>query len=975
MAEAIKKYKFVSPGIFLNEIDNSQLPNIPERLGPVVIGRTARGPGMKPVKVDSFSDYVEVFGNPEAGGQGGDIWRDGNHQAPLYATYAAQAWLRNNTPVTMVRLLGCSHEDATSAGAAGWETKDNTGTATGVGNADVNGGAYGLFLINSSSHGILSSSTLGITGKDTTPQTGALAAIWYLNQGSIVLTGTLADNAVTISGSAVLVQSVGADKEFRAIIRDGLSNVVKTTTFNFNKNSQKYIRKVFNTNPTLTNTDIALGDNTASYWLGPTYERMVDHHVSNNSAGQVFGVILGLRGDAATKEGSDFRSSALSARTGWFFGQDLQVVSGAVNSYQPELMTRLFRFQCLDTGEWTQQNIKVSIQDIKASTNPFDPYGVFTVVVRKAEDSDNAPQIIERFSSCNLNPFSSNYVAKKVGDRYMNWDDNERKYTEYGNYSNQSKFIRIEMNGDVDAGAINSELLPFGVYGPVNHGDFALITASADVQSFGASVAGAAYSQAFVKGNTDIVRSRGTATSFVYTGLLSFTGSYMFPHMLLRGSSSIGDLASPKDAYFGLDNSISLTSTRVDPGYKDLVRVLPAGFDSSTVSVPETKYSWIFTLDDLSSSGNHAIYVSGSRAGGTSITANSANNYRGVLDLGFNRYSSPLYGGFDGLDIVEKEPFNNTDLEGGTETTNYAYNSVKRAIDCVADPEVVEYNLATMPGITNEALTSHLMSVCENRGDALAIIDLKGGFVPNTENNLGDSDTSNIGDVDTVISNLKARGINSSYGCAYYPWVQIVDSVTNATLWCPPSVAALGVMGSSETKAELWFAPAGFNRGGLTEGSAGIPVVGVREKLTSKQRDSLYEANINSIASFPSEGIVVFGQKTLQVVPSALDRINVRRLLVFLKKEISRMAKLILFEQNVRETWNGFISKVDPFLRSVKVRFGLADYKIILDETTTTPELIDRNILYAKILLKPARAIEYIAIDFVITDSGASFID
>jgi hypothetical protein len=143
----------------------------------------------------------------------------------------------------------------------------------------------------------------------------------------------------------------------------------------------------------------------------------------------------------------------------------------------------------------------------------------------------------------------------------------------------------------------------------------------------------------------------------------------------------------------------------------------------------------------------------------------------------------------------------------------------------------------------------------------------------------------------------------------------------------------------------------------------------------SKQRDSLYEANINPIASFVSEGIVVFGQKTLQTTRSALDRINVRRLLIFVKKEISRISNSLLFDQNVRATWNRFLGQVIPFLESVQARLGLSDFRVILDETTTTPDLIDRNVLYAKIFLKPARAIEFIAVDFVITNTGASFED
>ena len=185
----------------------------------------------------------------------------------------------------------------------------------------------------------------------------------------------------------------------------------------------------------------------------------------------------------------------------------------------------------------------------------------------------------------------------------------------------------------------------------------------------------------------------------------------------------------------------------------------------------------------------------------------------------------------------------------------------------------------------------------------------------------------------------------------------------------------MGVLASSQAASEIWFAPAGFNRGGLSEGAAGIPITSVTERLTSKERDTLYESNINPIASFPSSGIVLFGQKTLQEDQSALDRINVRRLVIYLKKQISILSNTILFEQNVTATWNRFIALIEPLLASVKLRFGLSDYRLVLDDTTTTPDLIDQNILYAKIMVKPARAIEFIAIDFVIMSTGASFDD
>jgi hypothetical protein len=257
----------------------------------------------------------------------------------------------------------------------------------------------------------------------------------------------------------------------------------------------------------------------------------------------------------------------------------------------------------------------------------------------------------------------------------------------------------------------------------------------------------------------------------------------------------------------------------------------------------------------------------------------------------------------------------------------------------------------------------------------MALIDLPNVYIPAAEQYYSDK-ASRIGTTPNAASTaLKNRQIDSSYGCTFYPWVQARDEATSKLVWIPPTVAMMGVLASSERKSELWFAPAGFNRGGLSEGAAGIPVVGISERLTSKERDTLYDANINPIASFPSTGIVVFGQKTLQARASALDRINVRRLVIFMKKQISILATRILFEQNVQATWNRFTGLIEPFLANVKTRFGITDYRLILDETTTTPDLIDQNVLYAKIMIKPARAIEFIAIDFVIMSTGASFDD
>jgi len=945
-----KKFKFVSPGIFINEIDNSQLPNVSNAVGPVVIGRSQRGPGLRPVKVESFSEFVEIFGNPVPGGQGGDVWRNGNSVAPTYGPYAVQAWLRNSSPCTFVRLLGAEHVDAVTAGNAGWQTTV-TDQALDVGS---NGGAFGLFIVNSGSLA------------DNSDATGSLAAVFYLDSGAVVLSGSIRASSNTTASAATLIESTDNTCTFVGEVRNSSGVVVERTRFNFSPSSELYIRKVFNTNPTLANTAITNTSQLKNYWLGETFERHLESNV--NLSTKCFGYIVALA--SGSVKGSDFRMATQACRTGWFFSQDL---STNYADYNPSNMTNLFRIVALDTGEWEQGNLKISIQDLNVSTSEDNEYGTFSVVVRMASDSDNAIKVVERFSNCNLNPNSPNYIAKKIGDTYSTWDDRQRRYVWFGNYQNLSKFIRVEMNTDVDAGLTNPRYLPFGVYGPPRFKGFSIFSGSTTVPgTFGAQTLDS-FNNSFIEASGNLPYGPTISGQFVHTEG-AFTGSFEFPSIALRGSSFEGNIADPTKAYFGIDTSRNGSSTRFEDSYKDLTRSKPAGIDSFIADGITTEYPWLFTLDDLvpltAGSTVGATYTSGSRRAGTSLTAISS-SWAAVLDLDFDRFVAPMFGGFEGLNIKEAEPFRNSQFVGTeTEKTSYVFNTIKRAIDSVSDPESIECNMIAAPGITYEPLTSQILQVCEDRADSLAVLDLDGDYEPRFE---GLSET--MGSVSSAITNLRNRVLNTSYGCAYYPWVQIRDTISDASLWVPPSIVALGAFASAEKNSELWFAVAGFTRGGLTEGAAGIPVINVRERLMVKDRDRLYEANINPIATFPAEGIVILGQKTLQITPSALDRINVRRLMNHVKKQISNMASRLLFEPNVQATWNRFRGVVEPFLFDVRTRFGLDDFKVILDETTTTADLIDRNIMYAKILLKPTKAIEYIAIDFTITNSGASFED
>ena len=955
-----RNFKFVSPGVFLNEIDQSKLPSEPQETGPIIIGRTLRGPAMRPVLVDSFSDFVEMFGEPVPGGKGDDLWRNGNTLTPTYASYAAQAWLKNSSTCTIVRLLGKHHLNKAAGGEAGWKTAQDLAT-TGDSYTDQ-GGAFGLFVFP----GTISSSANPSTA---IVNSGSLAAVWYCNEGAIGLAG---QDTAAVEKSFGIAELIGSDASgnFKAVVTS--SGVTDTIKFNFSNGNKNFIRKVFNTNATLVNSDIT--STTKTYWLGETFENEFaapltssgdnDMHANVDPVPTYWGCILGLGANnnaSSILQHNNRQRSTADGQTGWFIAQDL---GSDLANYNPSNMQQLFKFHGRNYGEWLQNNLKISITNLKYSTNEFDKYGSFDVIIRNINDTDKTPVIRERFGNCNLNPNSQNYIARRIGDMFVTFDTTERRLTEKGQYFNQSKYIRVEVNVDVDAGSTNEELIPFGVKGPLKYKNFAWLSGSA---------AFVAPSTTFAWGAASLQRIVATARTFELSASSLPADSrfdFLYPSMSLRQTALQDNLGSVKQAYFGAWTGISTTNAKFNEGVRDLVKGRASGIDSFAAG-DYTEAQWNFSLDNVSGSTNVGdyTYLAKARLRGTSVTAFNG-SYRDLLDLGIDKFTTVFHGGTDGFDITEKEPLRSGLLTDATEKSKYEFNTYKEAIDLIRDPEAVGFNLATAPGLTHEGLTGHLIDTVEDRADALAIIDLDGDFVPAYEGTDGATFRTSV---DATVTNLRNRRLNSSYGCAYYPWVQIRDTIDGSYVFMPPSVVALGAMSYTDRVKAPWFAPAGFNRGGLSTGVAGLPVVNVTQKLTSKDRDKLYDANINPIASFPSEGIVIFGQKTLQVTRSSLDRINVRRLMLFVKKGISRISADILFEPNVKETWDRFTARAEPFLQDVKARFGLTDFKLVLDETTTTPDLVDRNIMYAKIFLKPARAIEFVAVDFFITNTGASF--
>jgi len=274
------------------------------------------------------------------------------------------------------------------------------------------------------------------------------------------------------------------------------------------------------------------------------------------------------------------------------------------------------------------------------------------------------------------------------------------------------------------------------------------------------------------------------------------------------------------------------------------------------------------------------------------------------------------------------------------------------SLNLLENADEYDFEILTIPGVTiynGATATNAAINCVTQRGDAIAVID-----------------TYNYGaTLNQAIT--QATSIDSSYGATYWPWVQVLGNETGKLVWVPASTVMPGVYATNDRLGAEWFAPAGFNRGGVGG------VITTERKLSPADRDKLYLAKVNPIAQFPGNGTVVFGQKTLQTAATALDRVNVRRLLIELKRTIGNIGNTLLFEQNTAATRNRFVNQVNPYLESIQQRQGLYSYRVVMDDTNNTAEVIDRNQMVGQIFIQPTKTAEYIVLDFNVTPTGVEF--
>ncbi len=547
----------------------------------------------------------------------------------------------------------------------------------------------------------------------------------------------------------------------------------------------------------------------------------------------------------------------------------------------------LFKIWTIGRGRATNDDIKVTIENVKPSSAPSSqPYGSFDIVVRSFYDTDARPVELERFANLDLNPNSTNYVLKRIGDINESFDTNTRKFvvTE-GTYPNRSRYIRMELNS---AANYPAQALPWGFRGYPT------------VQYSGSHI-----------GN-------GAGLGIATVPALPYT-----PNQI--------------DANGNYNPNISWGLSFVSGGIADRMRAAPDGVLTSFLTGTDAGFS----LSNLTSS-----YINGALR---YQYLSTWGRYTPIFaSASLQSFTLAFHGGFDGFDLRTQDPLylNNSDTDSVLGVV-----ALKRAIDCVANPDQIAGDTLALPGQHNIAVTDYARSLVNSRRDLFYVMDLTGS----TRNQ--------------VIANLNAREIDDNYTGAYYPDLMYNDTVSNRLVRVAPSVGVMGALAYNDQVAQAFFAPAGLNRGGLSQ----FNVVDTIDRLNHDDRDALYEARINPITKFPNEGIVIFGQKTLQLRPSSLDRINVRRLLILAKRTVAGFARNLLFEPNNPSTWTRFVNKVNPVLEGYRKDQGINRFKVVMDNTTNTSDVIDRNEMRGKIFLEPVRAAEFITIDFVITPSGVAF--
>lgn len=955
-----------------------------------VIGTSQKGPAFVPTTVATAPDFVVDFGVPT---------NESNH-GPL----GAIEWLRNAQSLTYLRVLGAGSAKQRVLSGDNSGRVENAGFVIGsqlpqspngaLGNntyAGAGGDEGRLYFLGCYMSEVGSSTIFQDAGRPSEGNpfvrgvlmapSGVVLTLSSANGASN--TPTTVGSSVSFGGFMTGALDVSDGRQEFVLLLNGHTNTdvvyPNEIKVSFDPTAKNYIGNVLNTNP--LKIEEAGHYLYADFKIDPSLAVPTGSGIVNNDFG-VGGangnntseeIAFLLTSDLARNSGSttvpsyeNFEDRYTTAETVWVTSQKF----GGV----PE---NLFKISALSDGAYPVGKMKFSIENITPGTDS-EPYGTFDLLVRTFDDTDKTKVVLEAWRDLSLDPSSPTYIARIIGDTktFYNFDaaEGKQKLITDGLFENKSRYIRVEMSSKVKNGNLDSSALPFGFRGAPHFVTSGTAPMPAYTDSTVLSTTNPFYNLVQIpvpfRENVSVgVSPSKTADTGLYWGI-QFTNksSVSEPNASTELETNILSFSKYYPNFqtnwmnFVISNNAGVADT-AENGILDADR-----FNNNAFSLDNVKIG-------LNSQGNPDVqriynwsYV---RAGNIATTSTSRSlNVADLTDStvrNVSKFSFFIHGGFDGNNIFNKEMFDMTNraiieemnsVSRGT-SNGPVVSAYNKALELMEDETEVDVQILATPGIRHEFITDKALLTVENRFDAVYIMDAD---EYDTQNNVVSS-SNQIVSVNNTTTNFRNRGLNSSFGACYFPDVVLRDTITGTTRIVPPSVAALGAFAKNDAVGYPWFAPAGFTRGALetTERAA--------VALNRPDIDSLQSVDINPIVAFAgSNGNVIWGQKTLLATNSSLERVNVRRLLVDVRRKVGDIGRRMLFEQNRESTLARFEQLVRPVLKRIQDQKGVKRFLVKIDTTTTTEADIQNRTIRGKIFLQPTKTLELISVDFVVTN-------
>jgi phage tail sheath protein FI len=1005
--------KFGSAGVTAREIDLSgPVTVVPAGIPAGVIGTSVKGPSYVPVTVGIVDDFYAKFGKT-----------DGKKFGPL----AAAEWLRNAQSVTYLKVSGIGDGNKSNAGGTNPGNVTNAGFVVGEKQPDPasgflapnpyanaggpNGRTYFLGAFMSESNGSTVFSTAGIQSTSTAvpilrgvilAASGVIPRLSASNGGtnSPPLSTYVATDVSTHGsqlGAVALMAGNQAKQEFTLLLNghQGLDPAFPNVyTCSLDVTAPNYFINILNRDPYKLNQ---AGHYIYANWdIYPSVATVTGTSLimSQSGAGGDQVAALGKEQSAFLTTGSaaynlgtatipnyeNFETRFQHAVSPWVISQKF---GGSPSN--------LFRFHMLDDGAGLANKIKISIENLSPSSDRTDPYGTFDVVVRDWADNDLTVRYIEQFRGCSLNPSSDRYIAKIIGDLNTYYDFEKvvtsQKVVVVGNYPNRSNYIRVEVSTIVDDQAVDPTAMPCGFRGPahlVTSGSAPMAITTGSNELVSAANAFHSIVEQPVPYRAAIFDGQGQkiqVNSSYYWGVqFEHVTNVASPNSSLLRNTSVESFTKYFPDFMTAWQNFVVSDNEGTPDTVALGIVDSDRFNNNLFSIENIQVVTASNTLADPQAWSSAAYIRNGNIATNDVTKTRPFQLTDLIPSNkrYIKFTMFMQGGFDGVNIFNQDEAEITDAAikadmddvNRGQSTGPSVTSYTKALTVVKNKTDVDVQLLVVPGIRQTIVTDNAVAAVEDRFDAMYIMDIQRYDTLNSE-------VTSSAQAQSVVNTSTAfasRALNTSFAAAYFPDVVMTDPNTNTNVVAPPSVAVLGAFALNDRLSHPWYAPAGFTRGALqTVQEAAV-------KLSKDNMDDLYDANINPLVAFPGStppgsqaqgGVVVWGQRTLQSFASALDRVNVRRLLIDLRRQVRDIANTITFEPARETTLAKFQAAVEPRLAKVQAQFGVEQYLVKIDTQTTTQADIENNTLRGKIYIVPTRTVEYVSLDFEIRNAGA----